>query len=322
MLRQPSSRQAESKLDGAPRVPIPIAPLIRTQPWRAVANGAGDHIGLMSRQPKADSDLGVDPRRVGLPCPPLSSNVGEMDAIRVCQRSRRAGSALLVMDFDSTPVALGRNGVLQLRVGDLEPVLHRQFHADPPERFVSVNREGAPLLSAELERGEDRLAAVAVADVDHFPSVGEGGRAALAVQVIVDPLSVYDRLKCADVARCRLVECGPLDRGRLSFPVSPFLRELWAALCQPRFEGRESLHPSKLGTLQGLLVSERGFLLGLLSGQNAPRGVEEIPLALPGLAEDVGPLAPMAPFPPRNTSRLGTSTSRSGPRPSAWPRST
>lgn len=70
MLSQPRSRQAESKLYGAPRVPIPVAALMRARSWRTVANGAGDHIGLMSRQPKSDSDLGVDARRVGLPCPP------------------------------------------------------------------------------------------------------------------------------------------------------------------------------------------------------------------------------------------------------------
>jgi hypothetical protein len=134
----------------------------------------------------------------------------------------------------------------------------------------------------------------AVANVDHLPSVGEGGRASLAGEVVVDASMVDIRIECADVARCGRIELGTLDDGGLSFSVPPLLREFRAPVGQPFLERRESLLSPELLAFELLPVSQLGLLLGLLSGQHASRRVEEIALAPPRPAEDVGALTPMA----------------------------
>ena len=96
-------------------------------------------------------------------------------AIRRALSSRRAN-----------PFPLGGDGLLELRIRDVEAVLCRQLDAHSPEPLVSANGEGAPLLGAQLEGGENAFPSVAVVDVDLLTSVREGRGAALADATIVD----------------------------------------------------------------------------------------------------------------------------------------
>src|SRR5579863_2245490 len=81
---------------------------------------------------------------------------------------------------------LSGDGLLELRIRDVEAVLCCQFDTHSQEPLVPANGEGAPLLGAQLEGGENAFPSFAVVDIDLLASVREGRRAAVADATIVD----------------------------------------------------------------------------------------------------------------------------------------
>jgi hypothetical protein len=63
-------------------------------------------------------------------------------------------------------LAFRDDGALKLRVPDLEPALGGQLDASAQELLVAGDGHRAPLLRAELQRGENVLAPVGVVDLD------------------------------------------------------------------------------------------------------------------------------------------------------------
>jgi hypothetical protein len=193
------------------------------------------------------------------------------------------------------PLPFGDDGLLEIWVSDVKPVLCGQLDAHAAEPFVSANGERAPLLGAQLQGGEDAFPSVAVVDVNLLTPVREGRGAALADATIVHVPTFDERGKRPDVLGGRAHEGRPFYAGRLSFSMSPLLRELVVPLVQPFLVAREpSAVLLQLVALHLLAVTLFGLLLSLTGGKQAPGRVEERAPSPPRSAEDVGPLSPMA----------------------------
>ena len=168
--------------------------------------------------------------------------------------------------------------MLELRVRDIEAVLGGQLDAHPLEPLVSANGENTPLLGAQLEGGENAFPSVAVVDVDLLTPVREGRGAALADATIVDVPTLDDGGERPDVLWRRALEGRPLDAGRLSFSMSPLLRESVIPLTQPLLVAREPPPiPVRLAALQFLAITLLRPFLRLTGGEHAPGRVEERP---------------------------------------------
>jgi hypothetical protein len=119
----------------------------------------------------ADGDFGVDSRGMdGLVCV-LPSDVSEVTPIDLRWRSSLpdlARSVLAVMRALSSrhanPLPFGNDGLLDFGVRDVETVLCGQLDAYSLEALVPANGEGAPLLGAQLEGGENAFPSFAVVD--------------------------------------------------------------------------------------------------------------------------------------------------------------
>jgi hypothetical protein len=255
----------------------------------------------MARKTHANSDLGIDPRRVDGLTRALPGDIRQVTPIdvrrrpsphdldRAEHRRRRALSSTC-----PNPVPLGSNRLLELRVRDLEAVLCGQLDTHAPEPLISADGEHAPLLGAQLEGGEDAFPSVAVVDVDLLTAVREGGGAALADATIVDVPTFDDRGERADILGRGAREGRPLYARRSSFSMSPPLREPVIPLAKPFFVARE---PSPIlvryPALQPLAIKLLGLFLRLTAGEQIPGRVEESAPSLPRSAEDVCSLLPM-----------------------------
>jgi hypothetical protein len=240
VVGKPRPGYAESEVDRAMSVGSPISLFARAQSAGPFCDSTLDRGGIVPGQSEADRDLCVQTRPIGLDSGGLARQVGDMRAVRVSQRSTHWVPNWQTLAFYMKPISRSCNLPLQLRVRNLKPVHQGQLDADPTELLVAVHGERAPLLRAELERRKDGLSALAIADVDHLAPVGEGGRAALAHQTVVDYPSVDHRLERSDVVRHRPLELRSLKTWGLTLPIAPFLCEVGTPIGEPLLEVRES----------------------------------------------------------------------------------
>ena len=178
-------------------------------------------------------------------------------------------------------MALGRDRLLKVGIGDLEAVLGGQLDADAHELPVAMHRNRSPLLRAELQGGQDALAVPTGMDVDRLPVVREGG-APRSREMVMDLPAVEDGGEGANVPRRGLLEGRALDRGGPPIAVPPSVRLIAVAAGKPVLVRRKPpLLAAERRPLQLLALSNRRLLLGLARGEHAACRVQEVALAPP-----------------------------------------
>jgi hypothetical protein len=295
VLGQPCPGYAESEVDRAMCVRSPIPVLARTHRAGPFRDSTLNRVAIVPGQSEADGDLRVHARPVSLVSGGLVSHVGEVQAIRIGQRSDRWPPSWNTLAFYVESVSSSNNLSLQLRVRELEPVLHCQLDANPLELRVAMHRECAPLLRAQLQRGKDGLSAVAIVDVDHLAAIGEGRRAALIDRPVVDDPTVDHRLKRADIVGLRPLEGRPFKGWGLALSIPPLLRDVGTPFDEPFLEARESVSlPLQSRALPLLLVPKLRLLLRLPGSKLASSGIEKLLASSPRPSEHVSALGALA----------------------------
>jgi hypothetical protein len=124
VVGKPRPGYAESEVDRAMCVRSPISFFTRAQSPSALRDSTLDRVGIVPGQSEADGHLCVQARPISLGSGGFAGQVGEVQAIRVSQRCDHWSSNWQTLAFEVRSVSRSRNVSLQLRVRDLEAVLH------------------------------------------------------------------------------------------------------------------------------------------------------------------------------------------------------
>jgi hypothetical protein len=259
----------KSALDGATGIGLPVAILVGPTRPRAVEDRLGDLLPGVTGHSHPDSHFGVEPRGIDPSGTGLFTldvrgvpfvDGGERQGLWMRPHARRVIPGQIL---SLAPLTLGGDRLLKVGVGDLEAVLGGQFGAYAHELPIAVHRDRPPLLSAQLQGGQDALASPTVVDVDRLPVVGERG-ATRSCEVVVDPRAVKDGGEGANVMGGRFLERCAFDRCGAPFAVPPPICLIAVMPPQPFFMGRErTCLTAQRRPLQLLALSKRGLLLGL-----------------------------------------------------------